>query len=165
LCLDILDLHYAIRFVVVVSMSSAKILAVESRHEVASLLADRESELAIMQALIRMAMNKTWEKRLGKVIYSSSVYDKLKVATISMDNISNNDNSNSNDGIVVRTTTAVAEEEEEEEEQEQENDSRGGNDDLLLMVSFEKEADHDTIITRKLLPFLKRFEEGLVMAG
>lgn len=33
--------------------------------------------------------------------------------------------------------------------------------DVLLMVSFEKEADHEKIINEKILPFLKSSGKGL----
>ncbi len=163
LCLDILDLHYAIRFAVIVSINSSKILAAESKHEVTSLLTSKESELSIMQALIRMAMKKTMEKRLGKVIYTTTVYEKLKVATISMYNYTSRSKENNNKHNNNNNKNGIAKEEREVEEKG--NEGQGSNDDdLLLMVSFEKEADHDAIITRKILPFLNTVGKGLVMA-
>ncbi len=166
LCLDILDLHYAIRFAVIVSINSSKILAAESKHEVTSLLTSKESELSIMQALIRMAMKKTMEKRLGKVIYTTTVYEKLKVATISMYNYTSRSNENNNKHNNNNNKNGIVKEEREVEE-DKGNEGQGSNDDddLLLMVSFEKEADHDAIITRKILPFLNKVGKGLVMAG
>lgn len=162
LCRDTLDLHYAIRFAVIVSINSSKILAAESKHEVTSLLTSKESELSIMQALIRMAMKKTMEKRLGKVIYTTTVYEKLKVATISMYNYTSRSNENKNKHNNNNNKNGIVKEEREDKG----NEGQGSNDDdLLLMVSFEKEADHDAIITRKILPFLNKVGKGLVMAG
>ena len=78
-----------------------------------------------MQSLIRMSMRKTLEEKFGKTIYSVTVYEKVKRVTIVLFN------------------NSVQKDE--------------GNDDseaLLLMVSFEKDSDHETIITKKILPFL-----------
>lgn len=78
-----------------------------------------------MQSLIRMSMRKTLEEKFGKTIYSVTVYEKLKRVTIVLFN------------------NSVQKDE--------------GNDDseaLLLMVSFEKDSDPETIITKKILPFL-----------
>ena len=117
ICSAILDLDHAIRFAGIASQSSGKILAAKYREGVRPHLTMKESELSVMQSLIRMSMRKTFEQKLGKPIYSATVYEKVKRATIVMD-------------------------------------SEVSNVDGLLIVSFEKEADHDAIITKKILPFL-----------
>jgi hypothetical protein len=153
LCTDILDLDHTIRFAVIVSMNSGKILATEKRQGVVSPLTSKESELSVMQALIRMAMMRTFQDRLGKVIYATTIYEKLKVATISVcSNNSSRNNNNNNNGI--RPI---------EEGRREETTGEVNNDALVLMVSFEKEADHDHLITRKILPFLNNIGKGLVM--
>ncbi len=50
-----------------------------------------------MQALIGITMKKTWEERLSKIIYGTTVYEKLKVTAIDLYN--NNSNNNDNDWI------------------------------------------------------------------
>ena len=85
ICSAILDLDNAIRFAGIASQTSAKILAAKYREGVTPLLTIQESELAVMQSLIRMSMRKTFEQKLGKTIYSATVYEKVKCATIVID--------------------------------------------------------------------------------
>jgi hypothetical protein len=123
LCLNILELDNAIRFAGVASFDNGNILAAEYKRGVTPLLSIKESELSIVQSLIRMGTRKTLEEKLGKTIYSLTVYQKIKRATIVMYN---------------ESTKA----------------------DALLMVSLEKEADHDNIITNKILPLLNKIGKG-----
>ena len=79
-----------------------------------------------MHSLIRMGLRRTFEQKIGKVIYSTTLYEKEKRATITMFN-------------------------------------EGNHVDALLMVPFEKEAEHEFIITKKILPFLNNIGKGLVI--
>ena len=137
-CVHVLELDDTIRFAGIASdtgsgvgsndnATAAKILAAEYRQGLVPLLTTKESELSIMQTLIRMSIRRTLEQRLGKTIYATAVYEKVKRATIAMNN--------------------------------------GGSRpyDAFLMVSFEKEADHDKIITKKILPFLNEIGKGLAV--
>jgi hypothetical protein len=152
LCLNIIGLDDAIRFAGIASMNNSKILAAEYRKDLFPLLTATESELSIMQSLIRMSIRKTLEQRLGRIIYATAVYEKVKRSTISMRNRKNNNNSNNtNREALVRKG-------------QPENKDKG-NEDTFLMVSFEKEADHDAIITKKILPFLNSMGRDLAMAG
>nr|WP_228369162.1 hypothetical protein [Candidatus Nitrososphaera gargensis] len=85
------------------------------------MLTREESELSIMQALIRMSTRRTLEAKLGRTLYSTTVYENVKRVTISL--------LFANGG---------------------ENDAT-----TYLMVSFEKDANHEEIITTKILPFLR----------
>lgn len=136
ICLDILALDNGIRFTGVISASTVKILAAEFRQSLLPFLTTKESELAIMQSVIRMSMRKTLEEKVGKVRYSTTIYDKVKVAT-----------------IVIRHYNINIKGQKESEEEVV--------DELLLMVSFEKDSDHETIITKKILPFLDTIGKGL----
>lgn len=63
-----------------------------------------------------MNTRKDYESKLGKPIYSFTLYEKLKRVAISLDN----------------------------------------NDYPILMVSFDVEADHESIILKKIIPFVKK---------
>lgn len=63
-----------------------KILAAEYGEGVLPLLTLQESELSIMQSLMRMSIRRTLEDKLGKTIYATAIYQKVKRATISLFN-------------------------------------------------------------------------------
>jgi hypothetical protein len=63
-----------------------------------------------------MNTRKDFESKLGKPIYSFTLYEKLKRVAISLDN----------------------------------------NDYPILMVSFDIEADHESIILEKIIPFVRK---------
>jgi hypothetical protein len=117
-CKHILALDDAIRFAGVASMKG-EILAAEYRVGVAHLLTPQESELSIIQSLIRMGTRTALEEKLGKTIYAFASYQKVKRASIMTY-----------------------------------NESGGIHD--VVMVSFDREANHDTIIMEKIMPYLKR---------
>ena len=83
ICLYILALNKGIRFAGIASVEG-KILAAEYREGLTPLLTPKESELSIMQSLIRMSTRKTLEEKLGKTVYATAVYQNLKRATIMM---------------------------------------------------------------------------------
>jgi hypothetical protein len=88
-----LDSDNNIRFVVIASMDSknaGKILAVEYRKGIKLLLTTKEAELAIIQSVIRMSMRRTYQEKLGRPIYSLTVYEKVKRASINLYNQANN---------------------------------------------------------------------------
>lgn len=70
-----------IRFARVATLDG-KIVAAEYREGVTLLLSTQESELSIMQSLIRMNIRKTLEPKLSKTIYSFTEYKNVKRATI-----------------------------------------------------------------------------------
>jgi hypothetical protein len=119
ICNEILDLNESIRFVALAN-SMGKMIAAKFRPGVQALLAKEEIEDNIIKAVLRMKTREDYERKLGKTIYTFSLYDKVKRASIPLN---------------------------------QENYS-------LLMISFNVEADHDSIILQKLLPRLR--EHGLI---
>ena len=93
-----------------------KQIVVEYRKGLDSLLTDNESELYAIETVIRMNTRKDFESKLGKPIYSFTLYEKLKRVTIPLDN----------------------------------------KDYPILMVSFDIEADDESIILKKIIPFVKK---------
>jgi len=91
-------------------------MAGEYRQELVPLLSQEESELSIMQSLIRMGTRRTIKEKVGKTLFSYTEYEKLKRVTI------------------------------------MKYDKDGNNDSLLL--SLERDSDHETIIRNKITPFL-----------
>lgn len=74
-----------VRFAGIASLEG-RILAAEYKEGVKSLLTLQESELSIMQSLMRMSIRKTLEGKLGKTVYATAIYQKVKRATISLFN-------------------------------------------------------------------------------
>lgn len=114
-CIQILDLDKTIRFAGVADMQG-KIAAQSYREGLIPLLTKEESELSALQSIIRMGTRQTLEEKIGKTIYAFALYEKVKRATIPI-----NDNS-----------------------------------DYIVMISFDKEAEHETIILNQILPLLAR---------
>jgi hypothetical protein len=84
-CKQILELDKTIRFVGIASIEG-KLIAQEYRKGLRSLLTKEESELSVMQSIIRMGTRKTIEGKVGKTIYAFALYEKVKRATIPLDN-------------------------------------------------------------------------------
>ncbi|HEX7207038.1 MAG TPA: hypothetical protein VF233_02575 [Nitrososphaeraceae archaeon] len=114
MCKQIIELDSAIRFVGIPNKFGKQIV-VEYRKGLTPLLTDTESELYAVESVMRMNNRKDYESKLGKPIYSFTLYEKIKRTTISLDN----------------------------------------KDYPILMVSFDTEADHESIILNKIIPFVK----------
>ncbi len=123
ICLHVVEMDGSIRFAGIASLDG-KIIATEFQDGLTPLLTREESELSIMQSLIRMSTRRTLENKLGKTLYALAVYQKIKRATISLF-------------------------------------EDGNKCDSYLMISFDNAADHEEIITGKILPFLKEIGKGL----
>lgn len=122
-CRKILSFDGNIRFAGIIGLD-ATMLAAEYRAGLVSLLTQEETQLSVMQSLMRMSIRKTLESKLGETVYATAVYRKVKRASIML----------YNDGTKA---------------------------DAILIVSFDKEADHEAIITEKILPFLEGIGKGL----
>jgi hypothetical protein len=114
LCKQIIELDGSIRFAGIPNKFGKQIV-VEYRKGLDPLLTESESELYAIESVIRMNTRKDYESKLGKPIYSFTLYEKIKRTTISLDN----------------------------------------KDYPILMVSFDKDADHESIILNKIIPFVK----------
>ena len=115
LCKQIIELDSAIRFVGIPNKFGKQIV-VEYRKDLVPLLTESESELYAIESVMRMNTRKDFESKLGKPIYSFTLYEKIKRTTISLDN----------------------------------------KDYPILMVSFDTEADHESIVLNKIIPFVKK---------
>ena len=114
-CRKIIDMDNKIRFAGIPNKFGKQIV-VEYRKGLDPLLTDSESELYAIETVIRMNTRKDFESKLGKPIYSFTMYEKLKRVTIPLNN----------------------------------------NDYPILMVSFDIEADEESIILKKIIPFVKK---------
>jgi hypothetical protein len=115
ICKKIIEVDSTIRFAGIPNKFGKQIV-VEYRKGLAPLLTDTESELYAIETVMRMNTRKDFESKLGKPIYSFTLYEKIKRATISLDN----------------------------------------KDYPILMVSFDTQADHESIILNKIIPFVKK---------
>jgi len=116
LCKQILEFDKTIRFAAIAD-KFGKVVMEEYRKGAFPLLSKEEAALSVMQASIRMGSRKTMQPRLGKIVYSFTLHEKVKRATVPLSNHS------------------------------------------VLMVSFDTEVDHESIIFKKILPLIK--EHGL----
>ena len=114
-CKRIIELDDNIRFVGIPNKFGKQIV-VEYRKGLDPLLTDSESELYAIETVIRMNTRKDFESKLGKPVYSFTLYEKLKRVTIPLDS----------------------------------------KDYPILMVSFDIEANHESIILENIIPFIKK---------
>jgi hypothetical protein len=80
-----LDLDNSIRFVGFIN-NKGTVIAYEYREGLDRLLRTNESELSFIDTVLRMRTRKDMEPKLGKIIYSLTLYEKVKRATIMPDN-------------------------------------------------------------------------------
>jgi hypothetical protein len=114
LCDEILKMDGAIRFAGIAN-KMGKTIEFAYRKGYDHLLTPDESDLSTIESVLRMTARGDLKSKLGKPIYSFTLYEKVKRATIPLDS----------------------------EEYP------------FLMVSFDIETDHDSLIKNKLLPLLK----------
>jgi len=112
-CKQILEFDKGIRFTGIAD-KFGKIVMTEYRKRSVPLLSKQEAVLSVMRSAIRLGTRKTLQPSLGKIVYSFTLYEKVKTATIPLSNHS------------------------------------------FLMVSFDSEADHESIILKKILPLVKK---------
>jgi hypothetical protein len=118
LCSQILESDSSVRFVGIPNKMGRQIVS-SYRNGLTLLLTPQEIEMFAIESVLRMNTRKDFESKLGRPIYSFTLYEKIKRATITL----------------------------ESEEYP------------ILMVSFDKQADHDHIIIDKMLPIIRK--EGL----
>lgn len=114
LCRQISQSDASVRFVGI-SDKYGKQAAVNYREGLVPYLNQMESEIYSIDTVMRMNSRKEMESKLGKVIYSFTLYENLKRATIYTGNM----------------------------------------DYPVLMVSFDTNSEHDSIILDKILPIVK----------
>ena len=85
LCNDILESDRSIRFVGI-SDKMGKQIASSYRAELAPLLTPTEIEMSAIESVLRMKTRKDFESKLGKPIYTFTLYQKIKRVTITLEN-------------------------------------------------------------------------------
>ena len=115
LCSRIIESDKAIRFVGISNKMGNQIIS-RYRSELTPLLTPTEIEMYAMRSVLRMNTRKDYESKLGKPIYSFTLYEKLKRVTIPLES----------------------------------------KDYPILMLSFDIDADHESLILKKIIPFVKK---------
>ena len=110
-CRQVLTEDSSIRFAGF-SDKFGKQIAGEYRNGLIPLLTESQLDLSAIESIIRMNTRRDLESQIGKPIYSFTLYEKIRRATISLDN----------------------------------------KDYPILMVSFDLNADHESIILNKIIP-------------
>src|SRR5215467_15171513 len=98
LCNQILEIDKCIRFAgfannmgaIIAAQHRGVLMSVEKEKE-QSLLTENELELSATESVLRMVTRTDMMAKLGKPIYSFTLYEKVKRATILIDNGNNND--------------------------------------------------------------------------
>jgi hypothetical protein len=85
LCNDILESDRSIRFVGI-SDKMGKQIASSYRAELIPLLTPSEIEMSAIESVLRMNTRKDFESKLGKPIYTFTLYEKIKRVTITLEN-------------------------------------------------------------------------------
>ena len=83
LCNRILESDRYIRFVGISNKMGNQII---SRYILTPLLTPQEIEMYALQSVLRMNTRRDYESKLGKPIYSFTLYQKLKRVTITLEN-------------------------------------------------------------------------------
>jgi hypothetical protein len=85
LCNDILESDRSIRFVGI-SDKMGRQIASSYRAELVPLLTPMEIEMSAIESVLRMKTRKDFESKLGKPIYTFTLYQKVKRVTITLEN-------------------------------------------------------------------------------
>lgn len=80
-CSRVLSLHEGIRFAGIAD-GQGELVGSAYRKGLRPLLTQDESKLSVVQSFIRMGIRTTQEGKLGKALYESEVYEKVKRVTI-----------------------------------------------------------------------------------
>src|SRR5439155_3702514 len=80
-CDRVLELDNSVRFAGFINKIGT-IIAYQYRNGLDPLLKTNETELSFIDTVLRMRTRKDMEPKLGKVIYSFTIYEKVKRATI-----------------------------------------------------------------------------------
>jgi hypothetical protein len=85
LCSRIIESDRAIRFVGISNKMGNQIIS-RYRTGLTPLLTPKEIEMYAIQSVLRMNTRKDFESKLGKPIYSFTLYQKLKRVTVTLEN-------------------------------------------------------------------------------
>jgi hypothetical protein len=84
ICDEIVELDGSIRFAGIAN-NMGKLVAAKFKRGVQGLLTKEEIEDNIIKAVLRMKTREDYEQKLGKIIYTFALYDKVKRASIALD--------------------------------------------------------------------------------
>lgn len=84
ICNEILELDGSIRFAGIAN-KMGKLVAAQFTRGVEALLTREEIEANIINAVLRMKTRQDYEQKLGKTIYTFALYEKVKRASIALD--------------------------------------------------------------------------------
>ena len=84
LCNQIQESDSSLRFVGIPNKMGRQIVS-SHRHDLALLLTPQEIEMFAIESVLRMNTRKDFESKLGKPIYSFTLYEKVKRATITLE--------------------------------------------------------------------------------
>jgi hypothetical protein len=84
ICDEIVKLDGSIRFAGIAN-NMGKLVAAKFKRGVQTLLTKEEIEDNIIKAVLRMKTREDYEQKLGKIIYTFALYDKVKRASIALD--------------------------------------------------------------------------------
>jgi len=84
LCNQILESDSSVRFVAIPNKMGRQIVS-SYRNGLTLLLTPQEIEMFAIESVLRMNTRKDFESKLGKPIYSFTLYEKVKRATITLE--------------------------------------------------------------------------------
>jgi hypothetical protein len=84
LCNQIQESDSSVRFVGIPNKMGRQIVS-SHRHDLVLLLTPQEIEMFAIESVLRMNTRKDFESKLGKPIYSFTLYEKVKRATITLE--------------------------------------------------------------------------------
>jgi|ERR671917_1488543 hypothetical protein len=85
ICDEILELDRSIRFVGIAN-KMGKLVAAKFNGGVKALLSREEIEANIIKAVLRMKTREDYEDKLGRAIYTFTLYERVKRASIALNN-------------------------------------------------------------------------------
>lgn len=89
-CTHILGLHKGIRFAGIAN-KDGKMMGHAYRVDVVPLLTPMETEISVLQSVIRASTRRDLEKKIGKTLFSYTRYEKVKRITVPLSDRSSTD--------------------------------------------------------------------------
>jgi hypothetical protein len=119
ICDQVLHSDDSIRFVGIPN-KMGKLVVSRYRNRLVPIITEQEIEILAIESVLRMNTRKDFESKFGRPIYSFTLYEKVKRATLNLQD-------------------------------------KNSEEYPILMVSFDREADHDSIIMNKILPIIREY--------
>lgn len=86
-CSQILELDRGIRFAGIAN-KDGQLVGHAYRKGLLPLLTEKETEISVLQSVIRSSTRRSLEKKLGRTLFSYTRYEKVKRATIPLKSVS-----------------------------------------------------------------------------